>query len=404
MSNSLLALADTAQVFTPSTTAESTVPSGLIKATPFVWRDPANIPRREWLHGRHLIRRYVSVTVAAGGVGKTALTVADALEMTTGRALTSEPDRRALSRAPLRVWLWNLEDPRDELERRVTAAMLHYVIAPEEVGGRLYLDSGRDQPLCIVTESRDGLTIQAPVVEALVGVLTERKIDALVVDPFVSSHAVNENDNGAIDSVAKTWGRVAERANCAIELVHHLRKLGDQEATAEHARGAVALIGAARSVRVLNRMTAAEGERAGVENYRLHFRADIGKSNLGPPPDKARWHKLVGVDLPNGDNVGVVTAWQWPDPLAGVEVADLLAVQKALDGQERAENVQANDWAGHVVAEALGVDAADPVQKARIKSLLRVWVKNGALAVRRVVDPKKGRERPVIEVGAWADE
>jgi hypothetical protein len=29
-----------------------------ISATPFVWKDPATIPPRAWLYGRHLIRKY----------------------------------------------------------------------------------------------------------------------------------------------------------------------------------------------------------------------------------------------------------------------------------------------------------------------------------------------------------
>ncbi len=37
--------------------------------TEFVWRDPASIPPRPWVYGRHLIRKQVSVTVARGHAG-----------------------------------------------------------------------------------------------------------------------------------------------------------------------------------------------------------------------------------------------------------------------------------------------------------------------------------------------
>src|SRR6187431_3192439 len=47
-------------------------PKGL-KATPYVWRDPASIPLRELLYGSHLIRRFTSAKFAAGGVGKSKL-------------------------------------------------------------------------------------------------------------------------------------------------------------------------------------------------------------------------------------------------------------------------------------------------------------------------------------------
>ena len=45
-----------------------------IKATPFRWRDPKTIPPREWVYGWHYVRRFLSTTVAPGGVGKSSLT------------------------------------------------------------------------------------------------------------------------------------------------------------------------------------------------------------------------------------------------------------------------------------------------------------------------------------------
>jgi hypothetical protein len=78
----------------------------------------------------------------------------------------------------------------------------------------------------------------------------------------VSSHRVAENDNGAQDMVAKEWGRVADAGNCAAELVAHTRK-GEQEVTTESTRGGKTLTDACRNVRVVNRMTKEEAERAG---------------------------------------------------------------------------------------------------------------------------------------------
>ena len=67
-----------------------------IAAKPFVWRDPATIPRRQWVYGHHLIRRFLSTTVAPGAVGKSSLTMVEAIAMATGRALLgTPPDRQA---------------------------------------------------------------------------------------------------------------------------------------------------------------------------------------------------------------------------------------------------------------------------------------------------------------------
>ena len=368
-----------------------------ITASPFVWRDPATIPRREWLYGHHLIRKFVSLTVAPGATGKSSLLIADALALVTGRDLIGTP----VYDGPKRVWLWNLEDPRDEIERRIVATMIRYEISPDDIGKRLFLDSGRDQELCIAHQDRHGFSILEPVVDALVAELVARQIAVLVVDPFVSSHTVSENDNGAIDAVAKTWGKVAERANCAVELVHHLRKLGGVEATAESTRGAVSLVAAARSCRVLNRMTAEEAEKAGVETHRGHFRTVDDKNNLAPPAADADWFRMVSVNLPNGDNVGVVEPWEWPNALDDVTVADLVAVQKAVHGKGCRAAPQSKEWVGHTVSEVLGLDVTDKAARSKVSSLLKTWIKNGALKVVEVMDSAR-RPRATVEVGEWA--
>jgi hypothetical protein len=163
----------------------------LIKATPFQWRDPATIPPRKWLYGRHLIRKFLSLDIAPGGVGKSSVKIVESLAMTTGQPLLG----KELHEGALRVWLYNLEDPAEETERRIHAAMQHYGIGADDVGDRLFVDSGRDQPICIAQETPGGARIVHPVTEAVIAELLERKIDVLSIDPFVSSHAISENDN-----------------------------------------------------------------------------------------------------------------------------------------------------------------------------------------------------------------
>ena len=86
---------------------------------PYVFRPAAEIPPREWLYGRHYIRHFVSTTIAPGGVGKSALAITEALAMATGRPLLGvQPLKR------LRVAYWNGEDPLEETERRVVAAII----------------------------------------------------------------------------------------------------------------------------------------------------------------------------------------------------------------------------------------------------------------------------------------
>lgn len=369
-----------------------------LRATPFILPNSADIPQREWVYGHHLIRKFVSLTVAPGACGKSSLLIADALAMATGRDILGVP----VYGGKLNVWLWNLEDPADELTRRIVATAQHYGIVTDNISGRLFVDSGRDQGLCLARQTRDGVEIMEPVAEALVAEIKARQIDVLVVDPFISSHLVSENDNGAIDAVAKQWGAIADRAECAIEIVHHLRKTNGMEANAESARGAVSLVAAARSVRVLNRMTAEEAVKAGLDNHRGYFRVLDDKNNLAPAADRAEWFKIVPVDLPNGDSVGVVTRWTWPDPFADVTAGDLLAVQHAIHGKGYRANVQAKEWVGHAIAAVLNLDCDDASDRTRIKTMIKKWMANGALVKCEQTDESR-KKRPVIEVGVWVN-
>ena len=78
-----------------------------IFATPYVWKDPATLRRREWVYGYLLIRKFVTATVAPGGVGKSSLGAVESLAQVSGKDLLGVFPPR-----PLRVWLWNLEDLR----------------------------------------------------------------------------------------------------------------------------------------------------------------------------------------------------------------------------------------------------------------------------------------------------
>lgn len=377
----------------------------LIAATPYDWLACPLIPPREWLYGHHHVRGFISVTGAPGGIGKSSLIIAESLSMVSGLALLHgiEP---VLS---LNVWIWNGEDPLVELNRRIAAAAKQYGIRREDCKGRLFVDSGRDTKIVIATRTRSGVIIAKPVVKAIKAAILGNKIDVLIIDPFVKSHMVSENDNSAIDAVATEWSDIADQTGCAVELVHHVRKTGDFEVTVEAMRGASALVSAARSARVLNQMTADESEKVGAENRRAYFRVNNGKSNMSPAPENATWFRMQSVDLKNrgpyedGDRIGVVTEWKWPDPLDDVTAGDLRAVRTAIaKGRWRAD-IRAKNWVGHAVAEALGLDTEDAQAKSKIKSLIKIWIKNGALIEVEGKDDQS-RVRTFVECGSDADE
>jgi hypothetical protein len=374
----------------------------VINATAFRWVDPSTIARREWIYGHHYIRRFISVTVAPGGVGKSSLAIAEALAIVTGQNLIGHHPL-----LPARVWLWNGEDPLDELQRRITAAMLRHRIEPGEVEGRLFVNSGRTTEIVIAETTRDGTRILTPIVEAVERTINKNKIDVVIIDPFVASHQVTENDNNAINAVTRTWAGIAERTNCSIELVHHSRKSNNNETTVDDARGASALSSAARSVRTLNVMTKDEAAKSNVGSNRLYFRIDIGKSNLVPSPDNAWWCKIESVPLGNGlfqtpgDFVGVVTPWRWPDILEHISHSQLSDVKHAIDDGQWRDSIQSPEWVGRPIGKALNLDFENAAHRSEIKSLIKAWTKQGALVL--VGKPDKQRKlRGFMEIGDWA--
>lgn len=357
-----------------------------IKASPFAWRDEADLPKREFLYGTHLLRKFLSLDIAAGGVGKSSLKIGEALAMASGRNLYGKD----MPEQFLNVWIYNLEDPADETERRIHATAKRFDIKPDDVAGRLYADSGRDQELVMAVEGPDGARIAHPVVNALIAEIKDRQIDVLIIDPFVSSHQVSENNNMAIDLVAKEWSRIADVCNCSINLVHHIKKMGGAAPSAESARGASSLIGAARSVLVYNRMTEDEADKAGIDplEARFIFRTTNDKANLAPP-ESADWYRMNNVDLDNGDRVGVACPWKWPNAFAGITEEKLREIQRAVGEGEWREDVRSGEWVGHAIGSIVGKDSNDQKQKKQLNSMIRQWVANGVLEIERKPDARR---------------
>jgi hypothetical protein len=380
-----------------------------VVATPYVWRDPTTIKPREWVYGRSIQRGHVRAILAPGAAGKTILSVGEALAMATGRNLLGQE----VPGGPKRVWLWNLEDDGEELSRIIQAACKHWSIGPEHIRDHLYVDSALEGAILKLATSTaaQGLVINRPLVSALTDEMNGRGIDYLHVDPFVSSHAANENDNMEIDAIAKEWALVAKNAKCGIGLAHHVSKAGAAEVTALSGRGAVALINACRSVLVLNRMSEDEAKRYGIEDEkrRRFFRTYDDKNNRAPPSDKSDWFTMASVSLGNGendegDNMGVVIPWSPPDAFENVTADHLYRVQVLVDqGDEVRFDAQAKNWVGKIVAQVLNLscDSDAKGDRAKINALLRTWFTNGAL-VKTDGKDKKSNPRTFVEVGEWA--
>lgn len=351
-----------------------------IDPTPYVCKDPDTLPRREWVYGNFLIRRELSATYAPGGVGKTSLLTVEALAIAAGKKLLDvEPV------APLRAWIWFGEEPEDEIDRRIEAVRKHYRISDEGIGGRLFADNGFGTPIAVTKRFEGGATICTPVMEALVAALIERKIDVMLVDPFVSTHEGVENDTGAMQAAATAWKEVAYRANVAISLAHHTRKLNGQEATIDDQRGSSALRDKCRQNRVLNPMPAETAIDFGIpecERFAYFSTGPSEKTNMTARTGRKTWFRTIGVavglrkgDLDLGDSVGVVTAWEPPSSKLEMDASHVTALGTIMAKRDAwrssAQTAGRVDWIGNAVAEAFEIDRSDVNWKKTVKRIIK---------------------------------
>lgn len=364
-------------------------PAPLIKPLKATWPLPHEIPPRPWVFGKWLQRGIVTAVVAPGGVGKSSLMAAMTLSIASGNTFLGKD----IWGGPLKAWYWNLEDNGDNLARARTAAAMYHEIDPLDCADRLFVNSGPDgSTLCTAVEDRAGFTIIEPVMQSVVDAIKETAMDVIIVDPFVSSHAVNENDNNKIDAVAKAWARVAQLADCSVVLVHHSVKTRGERVTADSSRGAGALNNAARMTLVLNRMTADEMKMWDIEEgqSQRYFSVNDDKHNLSAASTHADWFKLESVNLNNAtdilpsDDIGVVTAWQPPQLMDGIELHHIREIQRVLAAGTYWRDVRTgDDWAGHVVARTVKMDSQQKTSRTKIQKIIEKWLKTGILKLDR---------------------
>jgi hypothetical protein len=133
--------------------------------------DPTKIPPRRWLYGTHLLKGFVSVLVAPGGTGKSSYAMAVGLSLATGNSFLGEHIFERVNVACL-----NLEDPIDELDRRLAALIIRHRIDETEVENRFFMHSGESRTVILAALDEDGYTVVHPDEDALIGELQAHKM------------------------------------------------------------------------------------------------------------------------------------------------------------------------------------------------------------------------------------
>lgn len=366
--------------------------------------DTGPISPRGWLLANVFCRSFASSLIGDGGTGKTALRIAQALSLATGKSLTGE---YVFQRC--RVLIVSLEDGRDELRRRVRAAMMHYQISPEEVDGWLFLSApGREVGKLLTTNAKGG-TADGGLAAKLRAEIRKWHIDLVILDPFVKTHSVEENNNSGMDEVVQILANLATEEDIAVDFPHHTSK--GRAATpgdADRGRGATAVKDGARLVYTLTTMTTDEAEAFGIAEgeRRLFFRIDPGKVNITPPARDAAWFKLVGVRLgnrselyPSGDEVQAVERWTPPEAFIGLtddlinRILDQIA-EGLDDGNYYTNAPNVKDRAAWEVVQ----EHAPEKTNKQCREIIKTWVKTGVLVTDDYQNPKTRKKVKGLKV------
>lgn len=257
---------------------------------------------RPYLYGKLVIRGTLSLLVGAGGVAKSMLALAVAVGAAIGRDLLGLVSAEI---RPRKTLVLNNEDDEQEMFRRMAAVCSHYPLTPEEMAAvreRVILVPFNRRRLKLVGVDDAGNAAATGAMDHLATVIRDQGAEILVADPLVSLHDAGENDNSAMEEVVGLLRDLCQQCQIGAIIVHHARKGGTDNADSgpdNAARGASAVVNAARSNFMLSRMTPKEAKALGVEDdERPRFiRFDDGKANYSLPAGSATWLYLNSVPL-----------------------------------------------------------------------------------------------------------
>ena len=353
-------------------------------------------PPRGWLLGNQFCRGFLSSLVAPGAAGKTALRIAQLLSLATARNLTGQ---HVFMRC--RVLLLSFEDGRDELQRRLAAARLHHNVSLSELKGWLYYATPKDTKLA---ELQNGSRQRGQLAQWLRDKIEQLKPDIVCLDPFVKTHALEENDNGAMDFVCDPLATFADDYNIAVDAPHHTRKGITTPGDPDMGRGSSSIRDAGRLVYTLTPMGEAEAKQFSIEQLdrRSFVRLDSAKVNIARPANTATWFKLVSVNIgnateayPNGDEVQTVVPWNSPKLWEGLASEILNAALTEIDnGMPNGQRyTDAGGGKGDRAAWKVVQKHCPDKSEGQCREIIKTWIKSGMLYAVEYDDPIDRRKR-----------
>jgi hypothetical protein len=325
---------------------------GFATAARLLASDLISIPDREFVLGSRFQPGTLTLGAGPAGVSKSTFVLLSGLAIATGRALTGE----LVSRQG-RVLIYNAEDPRSEMLRRLLAIAGFYGISHDVVLDRIRLISGYDDRRLVFAErkERGGLIRPGADVADLTDYVIADGIVHVALDPLVSLHrGLEENSAADMEALGDQLRRFAQRSGASVDLIHHTVKSragqGDQNAgNADAARGSGAVMGFVRSAYSLTPMGDTTATSIGLpkEKSAQLVRLDDSKRNYARRSAREAWFEIRSV-LTTGEEIGSQD-FEATDPAVrkralssvGVHVRFDINKQRALSAMSRATDAEA---------------------------------------------------------------
>jgi AAA domain len=357
-------------------------------------------PPREWLTAGQFCRTFLSSLVAPGATGKTALRILQAIAQATGKALAGQ---HIYLRG--RVLILSFEDDKPELQRRILAACLYHKISRAELKGWLFLACPKGLKLMEMCKGDRVIGKLEPVLRRAI---ERRRPDLVIFDPFIKLHALEENDNSAMDAVADLLVQLGHEYNIAVDTPAHTHKGTIVAGDADARRGASAQRDAGRLDCTLIPMSEDEAKLFAVppETRREYLRLDKAKVNLLPPARQAQWFRLISVPLgnatatyPKGDHVQTVEPWTPPEIMAGLAPETIAAVLKDIDaGLPNGQRYSAASGATSRAVWPVVQKHVPGKTEAQCREIIRMWIKEKVLQESDYDDPVERKPRKGLQL------
>lgn len=262
--------------------------------------DVFRIEARPWVLGYRFLSGAVTAGIGAPGASKSTYSLLSALAIATGDSrLTRETVWK-----PGAVLVYNAEDDEKEIMRRAGAMCAKYGISTKSLKGKFFFATGVLKRLRVAVKENDKVKATAALVE-LRDFIIKHKIVHVALDPFISLHdGVQENANDEVDKVVGCLKWLCAQTQASIDCVHHGVKShsGDSESRAgdmNSARGASALIGAARIAYTVAPMSQKGAKERGIEEDEAVnlFRVDAAKGNYSAGSWQPTWFRRISFVL-----------------------------------------------------------------------------------------------------------